>query len=178
MTFTKALKSIGWIFLLFALIACRARTNRFSGPPEIPAPLSAVGNVLESQGYRANKCITVNPTAWEANKFRLRGKQLTTFKAEQRLPNETENYFVRFSLAEETYDSADDARQRLTQLHKEFADGPWEDEYSRTMRDGFLIDRTAYILQTDAAIFWPEIKRLTKVLLESRAGVERVPIEQ
>jgi hypothetical protein len=119
----------------------------------------------------------VSPTAWEVNKFRLRGKQLTTFKAEQRLPNETENYYVRFSFAEETYDSKEDARNRLAQLHKEFPDGPWEDEYTRAMREGFLIDHTAYILQTDAAIFWPEIKRLTKLLAESSGG-ESVPSEQ
>lgn len=166
-----------WLFLLCALIACGAGTSRFADPPEIAAPVSALGNVLESHGYRAKKCVTVSPTAWEANKFRMRGRQLTTFKAEQRLPNETENYYVRFLFAEETYDSKEDARRRLAQLHKEFPDGPWEDEYTRAMREGFLIDRTAYILQTDAAIFWPEIKRLTKLLAESRGG-ERVPSEQ
>ena len=177
MTVTKASRSICFLFLLFALIACHAGTSRFAEPTEIPAPLSAMGNELESQGYRARKCVTVSPTTWEANKFRMRGKQLTAFRAEQRLPNETENYYVRFSFAEETYDSKEDARKRLAQLHKEFPDGPWEDEYTRTMREGFLIDRTAYILQTDAAIFWPEIKRLTKLLAESR-GAERVPSEQ
>jgi len=107
----------------------------------------------------------------------MRRKQVTSFRANERLPNETENYYVRFSFTEETYDSKEDAINRLTQLHKEFPDGPWEDEYSRAMREGFLIDRTAYILQTDAAIFWPEIKRLTKLLAESSRG-ERVPAEQ
>ena len=107
----------------------------------------------------------------------MRRKQVTSFRANERLPNETENYYVRFSFTEETYDSKEDARLRLTQLHKEFPDGPWEDEYSRAMREGFLIDRTAYILQTDAAIFWPEIKRLTKLLAESSRG-ERVAAEQ
>ena len=177
MSFTKASKSICWVFLVFALTACRAATSRLAEPTEIPAALSAMGNQLESQGYRTKKCVTVSPTTWEAHKFRLRRKQLTTFKAEQRLPNETENYYVRFSFAEETYDSKEDARNRLVQLHKEFPDGPWEDEYTRAMREGFLIDHTAYILQTDAAIFWPEIKRLTKLLAESRGG-ERVPSEQ
>jgi len=32
-------------------------------------------------------------------------------------------------------------------------------------------------LETDAAIFWPETKRLTKLLAESRGG-ERVTAEQ
>jgi hypothetical protein len=177
MIFPKALKSICWLFLLFALVACRPITKRLSEPTEVLAPLSALGKELESQGYRVMKCITVSPTSWEATKFRMRGKQLTAFKAEKRLANETENYYVRFSFAEETYDSNEDARRRLAQLHKEFPDAPWEDEYTRAMREGFLIDRTAYILQTDAAIFWPEIKRLTKLLAESRGG-ERVPSEQ
>ena len=177
MTVTKASKSISLLFVLFALIGCRAAISRPTEATEIPAALSAIGNDLESQGYQARKCVTVRPTTWEANKFRMRNKQITSFKAKERLPNETENYYVRFSFAEETYDSKDDAIKRLAQLHKEFSDGPWEDEYSRAMREGFLIGRTAYILQTDAAIFWPEIKRLTKLLAQSRGG-ERVPAEQ
>ena len=177
MSLDNASKLFFGLFLLFALIACRARTNRFAEPPEIPASLSALGNELESHGYRAKKCVTLIPTAWEAKKFRMRSKQVTSFRANERLPNETEDYYVRFSFTEETYDSKEDAINRLTQLHKEFPDGPWEDEYSRAMREGFLIDRTAYILQTDAAIFWPEIKRLTKLLAESSRG-ERVPAEQ
>jgi len=177
MTVTKASKSISLLLVLFALIGCRATTSRRAEATEIPAALSAMGNDLESQGYQARKCVTVRPTAWEANKFRMRNKQVTSFKAKERLPNETENYFVRFSFAEETYDSKDDAISRLAQLHKEFSDGPWEDEYTRAMREGFLIGRTAYILQTDSAIFWPEIKRLTKLLSESRGG-ERVPEQQ
>jgi len=177
LTFTKALKSGCWLLLMIALVSCRAGITRPLETVEIPASLSALGNELESHGYRANKCVTLIPTAWEAKKFRMRRKQVTSFRANERLPNETENYYVRFSFTEETYDSKEDARLRLTQLHKEFPDGPWEDEYSRAMREGFLIDRTAYILQTDAAIFWPEIKRLTKLLAESSRG-ERVPAEQ
>jgi hypothetical protein len=177
MTVTKASRSILLLFVLFALIGCRAATSRPGEATEIPAALSAMGNDLELQGYQAGKCVMVRPTTWEANKFRLRNKQVTSFKAKERLPNETESYYIRFSFAEETYDSKDDAIKRLAQLHKEFPDGPWEDEYSRAMREGFVIGRTAYILQTDAAIFWPEIKRLTKLLAESRGG-ERVPEEQ
>ena len=177
MTVTKASKSVLLLFILFALIGCRAATSRPAEATEIPAALSAIGNDLELQGYQARKCVTVRPTSWEANKFRMRNKQVTSFKAKERLPNETENYYVRFSFAEETYDSKDDATKRLAQLHKEFPDGPWEDEYSRAMREQPLIGSTAYILQTDAAIFWPEIKRLTKLLAESRGG-ERVPTEQ
>ena len=177
MTITKASKSISLLFVLFALFGCRTATSRPAEATEIPASLSAIGNDLESQGYQARKSVTVRPSTWEANKFRMRTKQVTSFKAKERLSNETENYYVRFSFAEETYDSRDDAIKRLAQLHKEFPDGPWEDEYSRAMREGFVIGRTAYILQTDAAIFWPEIKRLTKLLAESRGG-ERVPEEQ
>src|ERR1041385_7558223 len=176
MTVTKASKSISLLFVLFALIGCRAATSRLAEATEIPAALSAMGNDLESQVYQARKCVTVRPTTWEANKFRLRNKQVTFFKAKERLPNETENYYVRFSFAEETYDSNDDAIKRLAQLHKEFPDGPWEDEYTRAMRGGFFIGRPAYILQNTTCVFFPEIKRLTKLLAESRGG-ERVPEE-
>src|ERR1043165_10022827 len=102
MTVTKAVKSISFLFLLFALIGCRAAPNGLAEATEIPAALSTIANDLESQGYQARKCVTVHPTTWEANKFRMRHKQVTSFKAKERLPNETENYYVRFSFAQET----------------------------------------------------------------------------
>jgi hypothetical protein len=83
MAVTKASKCISLLFILFALIGCRAATSRLAEASEIPAALSAVGNDLESQGYQAMKCVTVRPTPWEANKFRLRNKQVTSFKGKR-----------------------------------------------------------------------------------------------
>jgi hypothetical protein len=127
-------------------------------------PLSSVAKEIEAHGYRAQKRFVNPPTEWEISKFRMRNRVVVVFKAEQPLPNETEKYYCRFSLAEETYDSANDARQRLIQLHDLFPDGPFEDEYTRVLREGFIVDRTLYILQTDAAIFLPEIRRLVNTL--------------
>ena len=95
---------------------------------------------------------------------------MVAFKAEQPLPNEREKYYTRFSLAEETYDSTADARQRLDHLHDETPNAPAEDEYNRVMRDGFVVDHKLYVLQTDASIFLPEIERLTKTLAASRTA--------
>lgn len=127
-------------------------------------PLSSVAKEIQAQGYRVQKSFSLPPTEWEISKFRIRKKVLVAFKAEQPLPNENDKYYCRFSLAEETYDSGNDASQRLAQLHDAFPDGPVEDEYTRVMREGFIVDRTLYILQTDAAKFLPEIRRLTKQL--------------
>ncbi len=148
---------------LMALWGCRAST-------QAEIPLSSVAKEIQTRGYRVQKSFALPPGDWETSKFRMRSRVLVAFKAEQPLPNENERYFCRFSLAEETYDSANDANQRLAQLHDEFPDGPFEDQYTRVLREGFVDDRTLYILQTDAAIFLPEIRRLTKALAASRRG--------
>ena len=135
-------------------------------------PLSDVAKEIRSRGYRAQKSFAVSPTDWERSKFRMRSKVMVAFKAEQPLPNETENYYCRFSLNEETYDSVDDARQRLNQLHDTFPDGPFEDQYTRVLREGFVDGNTLYMLQTDAAIFLPEVRRLTKSLAASRRSAD------
>ena len=151
------------ITLTFAAIAavnCGART----------IPLSSVAKEIEARGYRVQKSFAPAPTDWEISRFRLRSRVMVTFKAEQPLPNEREKYYTRFSLAEETYDSTADARQRLDHLHDETPNAPAEDEYNRVMRDGFVVDRKLYVLQTDASIFLPEIERLTKTLAASRTA--------
>jgi hypothetical protein len=131
-------------------------------------PLSSVAKEIQARGYRARESFASPPKDWEISRFRLRSRVIVAFKADQPLPNENEKYYCRFSLAEETYDSSDDAQQRLDHLHDPSPDGPVEDEYSRVLRDGFIVDHTLYILQTDAAIFLPEIQRLTKALAASR----------
>ena len=89
------------------------------------------------------------------------------FKAEQPLPDRADTYY-RFALIEETYDSSADAQQRLDHLRDASPNDRAEDEYTRTMREGFVVERTLYILQTDAAMFHPEIKRLSKTLAALR----------
>jgi hypothetical protein len=104
----------------------------------------------------------------------MRSKRFFGFRADQPLPNARDTY-CRFSLAEETYDSADDARHRLATLHDEFPrtfGGPVEDEYTRTLRIGFRVGTVTYILQTDGAIFWDEVQRLAKALAQSTPGAE------
>ena len=148
---------------LMAASGCRAGI-------QAEIPLSSVAKELQASGYRVQKSFVRPPSDWEISKFRLRQKVVVAFKAEQPMPNETETYYCRFALAEETYESGSDASQRLAQLHDASPEGPAEDEYTRLLREGFVVDRTLYILQTDAAKFLPEIRRLTKTLAASRTG--------
>jgi hypothetical protein len=49
------------------------------------------------------------------------------------------------------------------------------------MRTGFHIGKTAYVFQTDAAIFWDEVQRLAKELAEQnhpRASVAEARVER
>jgi hypothetical protein len=163
MRFKRIPQTIGLAVAVMALLGCGARTQ---SPAEMS--LSSVAKEIQARGYRARESFVHSPTDWEISRFRMRSRVIVTFKAEQPLPNENDKYYVRFSLAEETYDSSDDAHQRLDHLHDAFTDGPVEDEYSRVLREGFVVDRTLYILQTDASKFLPEIQRLTKTLAASR----------
>ena len=151
---------VGLAVAVMVVWSCNARTAEI--------PLGPVAREIQARGYRAEKTFTVPPTDWEIATFRLRSRVMVAFKAEQPLPNERETYYVRFSLAQETYDSGADAQQRLDHLHDETPGGPVEDEYMRVMRYGFVVDRTLYVLQTDAAKFLPEIHRLTKILAASQ----------
>lgn len=159
----RILQLVSLTTIIVMAFGCRLLT-------QIEIPLSSVAKEIQARGYRAEKSFANPPTSWETSKFGMRSRVVVAFKAEKPLPNETEKYYCRFSLAEETYDSVNDARQRLAQLHDEFPDGPHEDQYTRVLREGFIVDRTLYILQTDAAIFLPEIRRLTKTLAVSRTG--------
>ena len=151
------------------LSGCHAKRTRNS--PE-PSPLTPIAQDIQRRGYRANESLVVPPTPWEVSTFRMRSRRFFSFRAEQPLPNEREKYYCRFSLTEETYDSVDDARQRLANLHRVFPDGPREDEYMLTMRTGFHVGTIVYVLQTDAAIFWGEVQRLNKSLASSTNGAE------
>jgi hypothetical protein len=100
----------------------------------------------------------------------MRGRHVVSFKAEQPMVN-SQDYYVRFLLIEESFDSEDDARRRLSDIHRPVPDRP-SNEYELTMRDGLRVETKTYVLQTDALIFWDEVRNLTKVLLGSIDGAE------
>jgi hypothetical protein len=152
---------IGLAVIVTAIWGCGASTE---------IPLGPVAKEIEARGYNVQKRFARPPSNWEISRFRMRKRVVVAFKAKQSLPNENDNYYCRFSLAEEAYDSETDARQRLAQLHDVFPDGPYEDEYTRVLREGFVVDRTLYILQTDASMFQPEIRRLSKILASLETG--------
>lgn len=171
MQFKRITQVVALTLALTAIIGCRTRTQTQT---QTEVPLSSVAKEIQALGYGARQSIAVPPEDWEISRFRLRSKVLVAFRAEQRLPNESDNYYVRFSLSEETYDSTEDARRRLDQLHDEYPEAASENQYTRVLREGFIIDRTTYVVQTDAAIFLPEIRRLTKTLATSRKAAHSV----
>lgn len=153
---------------------CHAtRRTRIETPVIDSSTLSPVAQEVQRRGYRPIKSDLSPPTPWEVKTFRMRSKRLTSFRAEQPLPNERETYYCRFWLSEETYDSADDARRRLAGMHDRTPNGPEDDEYVSALRDGFHVGPVAYILSTDALIFMSEIQKLTTALVTSIQGAER-----
>lgn len=138
-------------------------------PPEIP--LGPVAKEIKARGYRAQKRTVPDLTSWERYHFRMREKVVVAFKAQERLPNENEDLYVRFTLTEQTFYNGDDAYRRLSELHDPWYDIAAEDpEYDRVLRDGFVVDGTVYILETDDGKFLPEVLRLTKELAAARGG--------
>jgi len=157
-------------FALVLLSGCEAKRS----PAWQPSPLTAVAQDIQRRGYRAKEGFTVSPTPWETSTFRMRSKRFFSFRADRPMSNARDTY-CRFSFFEETYDSVDDARQRLIRLHDAFPrtmGGPEDDEYTRTMRTGFRVGTVTYIFQTDAAIFWEEVQRLAKELADSTQDAE------
>ena len=162
-------KRVAYFVIASALLfGCHKRTRSV----QEPSPLTPIAQEIQRRGYSAKESLIIPPTVWEVSTFRMRSRRFFSFRANQPLPNESEKYYCRFSLTEETYDSVDDARQRLAKLHSVFPDGPHEDEYTLTMRTGFHVGTVVYVLQTDAAIFWGEIQRLNKSLASSTDGAE------
>lgn len=150
-------------FALSLLFGCHADFPQSS-------PLTPVAQEIQRRGYHVKKSLILPPTAWEAATFRLRSKRSFSFRANQPMPN-LRNTYCRFSFFEETYDSVDDAKQRLADLHRPSPDAE-DDVYLRTMRTGFRVGAVTYVLQTDAEIFWEEVKRLGKALADSTPGAE------
>ena len=156
-------------FALALLSGCHAKRLADSRDP---SPLTAIAQEIQRRGYHAKESLVVPPTAWEISTFRMRSKRFFSFRGDQPLPNARDTY-CRFSLTEETYDSIDDARQRLTNLHRASPDGPeGERDYTSTMRAGFRVENVTYVLQTDASIFWDEVQQLNKALASSTQGAE------
>src|SRR6266480_6373458 len=123
-------------FLTLALVLTTACHAKRSADARQSSPLTPVAQEIQRRGYHAKESLVVAPTSWEASTLRMRSKRFFSFRADQPLPN-SRDYYCRFSLFEETYDSVDDARHRLANLHVAAPDGPGVDEYRLGMRTGF-----------------------------------------
>src|SRR2546425_2803796 len=124
-------------FLTLALVLTTACYTKRSADARQPSPLTPVAQEIQRRGYHAKESLIVSPTAWEISTFRMRTKRVFSFRATQPEPG-TSNYYCRFSLFEEMYDSADDARHRLANVHLPAPDGPEGDrDYLSVMRTGY-----------------------------------------
>lgn len=155
---------------LIFVLALAAGCQRGNHPLEA-LPLTTVAQDIQRRGYDVKESQIVSPTLWEVSTLRMRNKRYFSFRADQPQAG-TRDYYCRFTLFEETYDSVDDARNRLANLHVAAPDGPVIDEYRLTMRRGFRIGTVTYFLETDASIFWDEVNRLAMTLANSTAGAE------
>jgi hypothetical protein len=157
------------IFALALLVGCHAKR---SVDVRQSLPLSPVGQEIQRRGYHVKESLIAQPTPWEVSTFRMRGRRLFSFRGNQPDPGTT-NYFCRFSLFEETYDSVDDARHRLANIHLPDPNGPPEDrDYLSVMRAGFRVGNVTYVLQTDAVSFWDEVQRFAKTLANATKNAE------
>ena len=171
---------IGCITLTLLFTGCHARRSPNTAQPssrQTPnvrqeSPLTPVAQEVERRGYHAKESFMEAPTPWEGSTFRMRSKRSVSFRANHPQGG-TGNYFVRFWFFEETYDSIEDAGNRLANLHLRSPDADAQvNEYDRVMRSGFRVGTTVYFLQTDAIIFWGETRSFAKELAKATQGVE------
>lgn len=159
------------VCVTLALLFAGCHTKRVTNTRQ-QAPLTPVAQEVERRGYHVKESLIVPPTPWERSTFRLRGKRSVSFRANQPEPG-TSDYFCRFLLFEETYDSEDDAHNRLANLHLRSPEATAEvNEYGRVMRSGFRVGPVVYFLQTDAIMFWDEVQRFAKELFKATTGAE------
>lgn len=161
-------RSAGFTIALLFLTACH-----FKQLP-VALDLSPVGQEIQRQGYHVKASSAVSPTEWEVATFRMRSKRSFSFRADQPMAN-TRDYYCRFSFFEETFDSVDDARNRLANIHVADPYGPADErDYLSRMRTGFRVGNVAYVMQTDAAMFWDEVERLNKTVANLTPNAELV----
>jgi hypothetical protein len=157
--------------LTFALALSGCHAKRSVAARQV-SPLSPVAQEIQRRGYGAKESLIVPPTPWEVSTFRMRSKRTSSFRADQPLTN-SPGYYCRFSFFEEAYDSVDDARHRLVNLHLASPDGPaGEEDYLSAMRTGFRVGNVTYVLQTDASMFWDEVQRFARELATAMQGAD------
>jgi hypothetical protein len=128
-------------FVLALLFGCHAKP---SADARQSSPLTPVAQEIQRRGYHSKESLIIPPTPWEVSTFRMRSKRFFSFRADQPLPN-SRDYYCRLSFFEETYDSVDDARHRLANLHLVSPDGPAEErDYLSAMRTGFRVGNVTY----------------------------------
>lgn len=168
MSFLRSNPHVACLLLMLIMAAgCRSKpasARRMS-------TLSAVAQDIERRGYSAKESSIVVPTTWEVSTFRMRRKKVSSFRANKPQAGSSD-YFCRFKFFEETYDSVEDARHRLANLHLPSPDAAEENEYERVMRSGFRVGSTTYVFQTDAIVFWDEVRRFAKEIAGATQGVE------
>ena len=159
-------------FLTFGLAFGAGCHSKRSANARQQAPLTPVAQEIQRRGYHPKESLIEPPTPWEISTFRMRYKRSFSFRADQPQSG-TRDYFVRFRFFEETYDSIEDARNRLANLHLMSPDATAEvNEYDRVMRSGFRVGPIVYFLQTDAITFWDEVQRFAKDLAAATPGAE------
>ncbi|HEY5883612.1 MAG TPA: hypothetical protein VIT88_02950 [Pyrinomonadaceae bacterium] len=152
------------------LIGCNGHSKQPAKP--LQSPLTPVAQEIQRRGYHVKESLIVPPTLWEVSTFRMRSKRSFAFRSDQPQSG-TSDYFVRFRFFEETYDSIEDARHRLANLHMWSPDASAEvNEYDRVMRSGFRVGTVVYFLQTDAIVFWDEVKRFANEISGATPGAE------
>lgn len=160
------------VFLAFALGLAGGCHGKRAVDARQYSPLTPVAQEIQRRGYHAKESLTVPPTPWEVSTFRMRTKRSFSFRADQPVPNASDTY-CRFWFFEETYDSIEDARHRLANLHLPNPEGPADERhYLSAMRTGFRVGNVTYVLQTDALIFWDEVQRLAKALANSTPSAQ------
>jgi hypothetical protein len=162
--------------VILAVVIVSCSDSQRSVTPAEQLSLTPIAQEIQRHGYHAKESHVVPPTTWEIDTFRMRFKRSFSFRADAPQTG-TRDYFVRFWFFEETYDSIEDARNRLVQLHLPSPDADAQvNEYDRVMRSGFRVGTVVYFLQTDAIVFWDDLKRVAKDLFLATPGAEQLTV--
>jgi len=122
---------------------------------------------LSSFGYVIKKSDSVDPNAWEKERYQTLAKRVIKIRSTKAVPGWSDAFY-RFTVVEERYADSRNAEMRLSRLLEEPPDmvRP-EDQKAFPLRTGFQYGKGVYVVSTDVEMFEGEMKRIAKELKES-----------
>ncbi len=135
----------------------------------LPSPENKFQSIIEkyfvSQEYvLTNQSESRSPTEWEKQQFNMKSVSGFSIKSKNQVPKWEDTYY-RFSFINETYETEQEAKVRITKLYEEPPALPMsEPNKAFPLRKGFSLGKNVNIIATDDLGYMSKLERLASGL--------------